>query len=117
MVLLQNGKPLFTDARVADTFWKRFRGLMGKKGMSGGEALLLTKCSGIHTCFMRFAIDVVYLDAGFNVLFRETVAPWRVGRFVRGAKHVVEVPEGKAGVFQTGIPVQVGFTKRECFDE
>lgn len=117
MILFQNGKRLFNNVRVADTFWSRFLGLMGKKGMDVEEALLLTGCSGIHTCFMRFAIDVVYLDADFKVLSRETVVPWRIGRFVKGAKHVVEVAQGKAEVFKIGFPVQVGITERECYDE
>ena len=115
MILFQNGKRLFSDTRVADTFWKRFFGLMGRRGMGAEEALLLIGCSGIHTCFMRFAIDAVYLDADFRVLSRQTVAPWRIGRFVKGAKHVVEVVKGKSEVFEIGFPVQIGITGRECY--
>ncbi|MBE6829889.1 MAG: DUF192 domain-containing protein [Ruminococcaceae bacterium] len=117
MILLQNGKRLFTDTHVANTFWKRFRGLIGKKVMNENEALLIIGCIGIHTCFMRFVIDVVYLDADFKVLSYETVVPWRMGRFAKGAQHVVEVAKGKAEVFEIGFPIQFGISERECYDE
>lgn len=117
MVLFQNGQKLFTDTRVADTFWKRFFGLMGQRKVRPDEALLITKCSRIHTCFMRFTIDVAYVDANFKVLLCETVKPWRIGRYVKGAKHVVEIAEGKAKVFKIGFPVQIGITEREYYDE
>lgn len=115
MILFQKGKRLFTDVRVANTFRKRFFGLMGRKRMGADEALLLIGCSGIHTCFMRFAIDVVYLDADYKVLYRQTVAPWRIGRFVKGAKHVVEVAKGKAEAIEIGLPVEIGNTERKRY--
>ncbi|MEI7880862.1 MAG: DUF192 domain-containing protein, partial [bacterium] len=47
---------------VADTFWKRSIGLMGKPGLKAGQGLLLSPCGSIHTCFMRFPIDIIFLD-------------------------------------------------------
>ena len=78
---------------VADSFVTKFLGLMGKKGLKKGEGLLLKRCSSIHTCFMKFAIDVVYLDKNYKVLYIETVFPWRVGKIVKGAKNVLELPQ------------------------
>ena len=65
---------------VADSFLRRFLGLMGRKSMEPFCALLLSPCSSVHMCFMRFAIDVVYLK-------RETDGgDWRVVKVVRGLR-------------------------------
>ena len=96
MKIMQNNKLLFTDVKRADTFARRFMGLMGRKELKPSEGLLLTDCGRIHTNFMRFTIDVVYLSAEFRVLAVETVRPWRLGKRVKGAKHVLEVAENRA---------------------
>ena len=51
----------FLHVEIADTFFRRFLGLMGRKGLAPSHALLLSPCSSIHMCFMRFSIDVVYV--------------------------------------------------------
>lgn len=53
---------------IADKFWPRLLGLMGKKMLINGCALLLFPCSSIHTFFMRFPIDVVYIDRDWNIV-------------------------------------------------
>jgi len=61
-----------------------------------GEGLLLKPAPSIHTFFMRFAIDAVFLDAGMNVVaVKADLTPWRMaGR--RGARAVLELPAGEA---------------------
>ena len=81
---------------VADSYFTRLRGLMFRKSLAPGEGLLLKNCGSIHCCFMNFTIDVVYLNDKMEVLRVETVRPWRVGSLVRGARHVLELPEGGA---------------------
>jgi uncharacterized membrane protein (UPF0127 family) len=79
---------------VADTPFVRMRGLLGRKKLEPNEGLLLTPCSSIHTWFMSFAIDVVYLDSDLTVLgIREGVKPWRMTGW-RGARSVLELPAG-----------------------
>ena len=80
----------------AADFMSRLRGLMFRKGLPDGGGLLLRNCGAIHCCFMRFTIDVVYLDGQMNVIDKETVRPWRLGKIVKGAKHVLELAEGQA---------------------
>ena len=87
---------------IADSYWTRLKGLMFRKTLGKGEGLLLKKCSSIHCCFMNFPIDVVYLCDKMEVLKVETVRPWRVGSFVRGAKHILETNEGAAANLQHG---------------
>ncbi len=76
------GKVVAEDVHLADGIWSRFWGLMGRKALDEGAALLLRPSSSIHTAFMRFAIDVVFLDRSLQVVkvvpemkpFRATVA-------------------------------------------
>ena len=81
---------------VADGPLTRLRGLMGRRDLPRGRGLLLRPAPSIHTFFMRFPIDAVFLDAELSVVGVETdLAPWRVaGR--RGARAVLELPAGEA---------------------
>lgn len=80
---------------LAATFWSRFAGLMFRKPLASGEGLLLMPCSSIHMCFMRMALDVVYLDGNFRVLAVEkALKPWRTGKMIKGVRQVLELPVG-----------------------
>jgi uncharacterized protein len=84
-----------TSLLVADTYWSRVKGLIGKPSSSFGDgsALWIVPCRGVHTHFMRFAIDAIYLDAHNVVLYvEENIRPWRMGRMVPSASTVLEVP-------------------------
>ncbi len=80
------------SAEVARTFFKRARGLIGRKGLPEGEGLLILKCNAIHTFFMRFAIDATFLDKDDQVVkVVRNIRPWHP--FVWGgwrAKKVLE---------------------------
>ena len=105
-VLLANGTPLLEQVSVADTFWTRFLGLMGRRKLDPSEGLLLEKTSSIHTCFMRFPIQVVYLDAEGRVLRLERVKPWRMGALVKGTKQVLELSDQQALPLSEGDRIQ-----------
>ncbi len=73
------------------------RGLLGRSGLESGEGLLLQPASSVHTFFMRFAIDVVFLSRDGEVLkVADRVPPWRTAA-ARGAKTVIELAAGEAG--------------------
>ena len=82
--------------RLASSFAARFRGLMGVAQLPQGAGLLLPGTSSVHTHFMRFPIDVVFLDRDRTVVgVMHRLAPWRVA----GARHAVaalELPAGTA---------------------
>lgn len=80
---------------LANNFLTRFKGLMLKKRIEEEEGLFFTNVGRIHTSFMRFPIDVVYFDKDYKVLFVETVYPWKFGKKVKDAKHVLELNSGK----------------------
>jgi uncharacterized protein len=82
------------EIRVARSPWSRLLGLAVRRRPPAGQALLLPRCRSVHTFGMRFAIDLVWLDAEGRVLAIERgVPPWRV-RGRRDAAAVVEVVAG-----------------------
>lgn len=91
---------------VAKTWWQRFIGLMGRKSLARDEGLLLTSASGgVHTCFMRFPIDVAYLNRdGFVVAVKHNMRPWRVWIVLRrDATVALELPAGRLAETKTEI--------------
>ncbi len=80
---------------MARSFWKRGIGLMLRSGLSKGTGLVIDPCSSIHTMWMRFPIDVLYVDQDGTIKrVDEGMKPWRFGPlFVRG-KYVIELPPG-----------------------
>jgi uncharacterized protein len=92
----ENGDVVCDRCVVADSPVSRMRGLLGRSELKPGEGLLLRPASAIHTWFMRFAIDAVFLDRELCVVgISDGVLPWRTaGR--RGAKAVLELPAGES---------------------
>jgi uncharacterized protein len=81
---------------LADSPVTRLKGLLGRDGLEEGEGLLLQPASSIHTFFMRFPIDVVFLDRALVVLgIEDEIEPWRAAS-QRGAKVVLELPAGES---------------------
>ncbi len=79
----------------AGTFWRRLRGLMFRSRPLQDEALMLTPCQSVHTCFMRFPIDVVFADDhGMIVAIRAALPPFRTTSLYPLARHVFELPSG-----------------------
>jgi uncharacterized membrane protein (UPF0127 family) len=80
---------------VADRPLARLRGLLGRRELPAGEGLLLRPTGAVHTSFMRFPIDVVFLDRELTVIgVVDGLAPWRAaGR--RGARAVLELAAGE----------------------
>jgi uncharacterized protein len=81
---------------VADRPLTRLRGLLGRRELPAGEGLLLRPTPSIHTSFMRFAIDAVFLSAELEVLsVRPEMPAWRMAAG-RGARAVLELSAGEA---------------------
>ena len=84
-------------ATTARSYFKRLFGLMGRKTLAPGSALIIDPCSSVHTHWMRFAIDVLYVSKE-NVIvgIDHNLKPWRLGRFYKGVRYVIELPAGTA---------------------
>ncbi|RJQ12607.1 MAG: DUF192 domain-containing protein [Dehalococcoidia bacterium] len=95
MTEVEGGLVLCHRGAVARTPIARLRGLLGRATLSPGEGLLLRPCNGIHTLGMRFAIDVLFLDAeGLVVRVEPSLQPGRMVPWVRGARQALELPSG-----------------------
>jgi uncharacterized membrane protein (UPF0127 family) len=81
---------------LAETMFARLRGLLGRSGLPSGEGMLLRPAASVHTAFMRFPIDVVFLDREDRVVkVAAEVRPWRAAS-CRGSRSVLELPAGEA---------------------
>jgi uncharacterized protein len=95
VLLRQDGSPVCERCLLAETPLTRLKGLLGRRGLEQGEGLLLRPAASIHTFFMRFPIDIVWVDRDLNVLkVSHDVAPWRTAAR-KGAKGVVEMAAGE----------------------
>ena len=96
VALIVGGRVVCEECVVADSMRTRMKGLLGRRGLEPGEGLLLRPANSVHTAFMRFAIDVVFLNRELEVLeVRESVPPWRMAAR-RGARAVLEMGAGEA---------------------
>lgn len=83
-------------AKEAKSFFKRARGLMFKKELKEGEGLLIafsshTKSRSIHSFFMRFTIDLIFIASDMSVVDLKTLKPWRTYNPKKDCKWVLEV--------------------------
>ena len=89
-----DGQPV-CRARVAGSFAARLRGLMGVADLPAGQGVLFRGTSSVHTHFMRFPIDVVFLDSERRIVsIRPAVRPWRFAR-AKAADSVLELAAGE----------------------
>jgi hypothetical protein len=94
----QTNQTVVSRVEIAESYYARAVGLIGRKRLEEGSGLLLRKCSSVHTFFMNFPIDVLYLDDENRVIAVETnLKPWRFGGIHRGAKQVLELRSMTAG--------------------
>ena len=80
---------------VAETWWSRLRGLLGRPSLKPSEGLLIRPCRAVHMLGMRFPIDVAFLDREGRVLATYAgLAPNQFSRYHRQAAAALELPAG-----------------------
>ena len=86
---------LAADCRVAHGVLQRIRGLLGRKSMGKSEALVLRPCNSVHSFFMLFAIDLLFVDKNSRaVKIIKAFKPFRISPVYFGASYVIEFPSG-----------------------
>jgi uncharacterized protein len=90
---------LLENLETAETFWARGKGLLGRSKMEESQALWIKPCNNIHTCFMNFKIDCIFLDSNMEIKeIIKDVVPFRfVGPFWKSTS-VIEVQSGFAEI-------------------
>lgn len=97
---------------VADSFWRRFLGLMGRSAdyLPLGTGLLLAPCNSIHMLFMRFPIDVIYVDKSYRILkLVHGLSPWLGLSWClkKGTWGVIECPVGTINKYNLAVGQQL----------
>jgi len=86
---------LAEDIFIADTLLKRVKGLLGKKEFLPGQALILEACNSVHTFFMRFPIDLLFVDNNYRIIKAlPGLVPNRISRIFWKSRLVIELPCG-----------------------
>jgi hypothetical protein len=107
---LTRGTILGSSVEKAGSGDTRRKGLLGRDGLGPGEGLWIVPCESVHTFFMRFAIDLVYLDRKHCVRkVRHAVGAWRLSACL-SAHSVIELPAGtaEATLTQKGDQIEIG---------
>ncbi|OUR93702.1 hypothetical protein A9Q84_19765 [Halobacteriovorax marinus] len=100
---------LCKKAKIAKSFSDRLVGLMFKKHMKNFDGLLITQCNSIHTMFMRYKLDLIFLDKNLNVIkIIENIKPWRMTLMYFKSTQVLELEGGSLnGSIQKGEQLEM----------
>lgn len=101
----KTSKTIVPKLEVASALWPRMKGLLGRDQLAPDQALWIHRCNSIHTFFMRFPIDLIFVDR--HLVVRKTVKqvpPWRIVLPVWRASSVIELSAG----FLDNNPISVG---------
>ena len=113
----EDGRVVAESVTVADSTMRRLRGLLGKGDLPSGQGILLRPAWSIHTAFMRFPIDVVFLDADQVVVkIVPRLAPFKTAS-CRGAREVIELRAGECDRRGLSLGDRVAWAARANVDE
>lgn len=102
---------LAEDVFIAKTAFTRIKGLLGRKNFTLGQALILDPCNSIHTFFMCFSIDVLFVDKNCKVVQAlRDLCPNRISRIYRSSSKVIELPAGTLKLTNTQAQDQLQLT-------
>ena len=95
---------LASNTRIAGSFFSRLVGLIGRKSLGASEALVITRCQSIHMFFMRFPIDVVFIDEKNRVVgLVKNIKPFQMSPVFWKADRAVELPQDTISRLNTKI--------------
>ena len=93
---------------IADTFFLRMAGLLNRRSLPPGEALVITRCQSIHMIFMRFAIDVIFVSKANGVVgLAENIKPYQFSKIFFSSSLAIECPVGTIQGSQTSLGDQI----------
>lgn len=111
---LKKGSIVAEKVVIADSFFSRLKGLLGKKGMSDEEGLIIWPCSSVHTIGMKISIDVLFLSKENEIVYLiENMAPGRISPHIKKSKYVVELHAGKAARSDVTLGSFLSVTQRK----
>jgi len=108
------GSLLGERVRRANRPWSRAIGLLGRRSLGPGEGLVLVPCTSIHMLFMRFPLDVLYVDRQDRVVKAvRNLKPFRFSGCLRAAHYTIELPVGTIDGSGTAVGDQLGLVEAD----
>lgn len=102
---------LAESIELADNPWKRFKGLLGREGLPDGSGLYITPCNSIHSFFMRFSFDAIFIDKKNMIIdIIEEMPPGKI-KYCFSAHSVIEIPPQIINKTETRIGDIISFLK------
>jgi len=99
LVDVESGRTVVEALELADGYWSRLVGWQLRRRPADGHGLLLVPCSSIHTCLLRFELDLALLDGDGRVIaVRKGIRPWRAILPTRRTHAILELPSGGAEI-------------------
>lgn len=115
ITVTDTGAVLACAARVASSLGARLKGLLGTSSLEPGSALVIRPCTGVHTFFMKYPIDVVFADRdGVVVAVCHSLRPWRWTAIHPHAYEVIELPAGAAKAAGVKEGSRIGYKENEA---
>lgn len=112
-VMNQTRNVALADVEWRGTLFGRARGLLGRARLDPGDGIAIVPCSSVHMCFMRFAIDVLYLDRdGIVTKVVTALRPYRISVGGRGTHSTIELAAGTLAQSGTAVGDQIVFRDR-----
>jgi len=106
-------RTLASMLEVADSFFRSLLGLIGRASLEAGQGLWIVPCQSVHTFWMCFSIDVVFLDKDRKVIHLvESLRPFRISKHVYKARSVIELPVSSIKATGTQVGDEIHITAR-----
>jgi len=91
----KNGAIICENLKTADNSFSRMKGLLGRTGLNKGEGLHITPCNSIHSFFMKFKFDAIFINKKNEIVYlTENMPAWRFSEICFSAHSVIELPAG-----------------------
>jgi uncharacterized protein len=105
---------LAEDVLMARTPFRRIKGLLGRKVFLSGQAIILEPCNSVHTFFMCFPIDILFVDKNYKIIkILPKFNPNRISRIYWHSSRVIELPAGKLDITNTQAKDQLQLSDQE----
>lgn len=105
---IESGREISSKMKYARSFFERTKGLMFISHMKGFDSLLIERCNSVHNCFVKFPIDLIFLNDDFKVIkVIHNFKPWRFTRMYLKATKVLELKLGAANGVKIGDSLEV----------
>lgn len=101
---LRTGQVVAEQVWIADSFWNRFRGLLGRSNLAPSEGLWIKPCQQVHMLGMKFSLSVWYLDkTGHVCAIIDELRPWKLSPNMSNAFSILELPVGWGKITNTQL--------------